>query len=142
MRAGGLSSAAPLRPAARVALALEIVAAYGVASWTLRRRGLRDALATLRAGPQSAPLAPPANPVAVGRRLGRAVRRTLGALPADSRCLMSSLVLTRLLAKRGIESELVISVQPGDRFGAHAWLEHHGAALLPPDAPESRLTTL
>jgi hypothetical protein len=142
MRAGGLSSAAPLRFGSRVTLAVEIVAAYGIASWTLRRRGLPDALAALRAGAAESPLAAPPDAVAVGRRLGRAVRRTLGALPADSRCLMSSLVLTRLLSKRGIESELVISVQPGAKFGAHAWLEHQGAALLPPDGPDSRLTTL
>jgi hypothetical protein len=141
MRADGLSRAAPLRPGARVKLVLEIVAAYGAASWNLRRRGLRDALAWLRAGPEGAP-DPPANAVAVGRRLGRAVRRTLSALPADSRCLMSSLVLTRLLAKRGIASELVISVQPGEKFGAHAWVEHNGAALLPPDGQDRRLTTL
>lgn len=140
MRAGGLSSVAPLPLGSRVTLALEIVAAYCLAYWSLRRHGLRDALAALRAA--DAPPASPADAVAVGRRLGRAVRRTLGVLPADSRCLMSSLVLTRLLSKRGIESQLVISVQPGEKFGAHAWLEHRGAALLPPDAPELRLTTL
>jgi hypothetical protein len=142
MRAGGLSSPTPLRPGARVMLAVEIVAAYGVAWWTLRRRGLREALAMLRVGPETAPPASSADAVAVGRRLGRAVRRTLSALPADSRCLMSSLVLTRLLAKRGIESSLVISVQPGEKFGAHAWLEHDGAPLLPPDGPDLRLATL
>jgi hypothetical protein len=142
MRAGGLASPAPLRLGSRVTLTLEIVAAYGVASWSLRRRGLRDALARLRAGAAGPPATAPQEAVAVGRRLGRAVRRTLGVLPADSRCLMSSLVLTRLLAKRGIESELVISVQPGEKFGAHAWLEHRGAALLPPDGPDLRLTTL
>jgi hypothetical protein len=64
-------------------------------------------------------------------------------MPADSRCLMRSLVLTRLLARRGIESRLVISVRPGERFAAHAWVEHDGVALLPADAPQSeRLVTL
>ena len=58
--------------------------------------------------------------------------RTLTALPADSRCLMSSLVLTRLLARRGIDSELVIAVEPGEQFGAHAWVEHDGSPLLSP----------
>jgi hypothetical protein len=124
-------------------LALEIVAGYGVAWWALRRRGLREALTTLRACPAGAPATAPADARAVGRRLGRAVRRTLGVLPADSRCLMCSLVLTRLLAARGIESQLIISVRPGEDFGAHAWLEHAGDPLLPPDAPEwARLTTL
>jgi hypothetical protein len=44
---------------------------------------------------------------------------------------MRSLVLTRVLARRGIDSRLVIGVHPGERFAAHAWLEHDGAALLP-----------
>ena len=134
----------PLPVIAKLALAGEIVAAYARARWSLRRRGLRDALDTLRSGaPGRRFTIPPDDRLAVGRRLGRTVRRTLGILPADSRCLMCSLVLTRLLAQRGIESELVISVRPGERFAAHAWLEHQGAALLPPDAPSSeRLVTL
>ena len=36
------------------------------------------------------------------RRLGRAVMRTLDPLPLDSRCLVRSLVLTTLLARRGV----------------------------------------
>lgn len=141
--ASSLPSGAPLGRAARVTLAFEIVAAYVRARWVLRRSGLRPALRSLRSARGEAAPTDPADALAVGRRLGRAVRRTLGVLPADSRCLMCSLVLTRLLATRGIDSELVISVRPGERFGAHAWLEHDGAALLPPDALESaRLTTL
>jgi hypothetical protein len=141
--ARGLAAGRPLPPGARLALTWEIVSAYGVAHWSLRRRGLRDALARLRAQDASDGGTEAAHALAVGRRLGRAVRRTLGVLPADSRCLMSSLVLTRLLARRGIDSQLVISVRPGERFAAHAWLEHDGAPLLPPDMPESgRLTTL
>jgi hypothetical protein len=142
--ARGLSAARPLPLGARLALAVEIVAAYAVARRGLRRRGLRDVLRELRSANGGPPAGADAgDPLAVGRRLGRAVRRTLGVLPADSRCLMSSLVLTRLLARRGIQSQLVISVRPGERFAAHAWVEHDGAALLPPDAPESaRLTTL
>jgi hypothetical protein len=140
MRAQGLSSGAPLRASDRVALALEIVVAYVQARRAIRR-DLREALRILRAssdgvGPE------PADALAVGRRLGRAVRRTLSMLPVDSRCLMTSLVLTRLLAARGIDSQLVISVSPGEKFGAHAWIEHDGAALLPPEASEeARLTT-
>ncbi len=69
--------------------------------------------------------------------------RTLSALPADSRCLMSSLVLTRMLARRGIDSNLVIAVEPGERFGAHAWVEYDGAALLHPgDGAFEQLVTL
>ena len=141
--ARGLSAGRPLSPGARLALAWEIVVAYGVASWALRRRGLRDALTALRSKAPGDEPAEGGHPLAVGRRLGRAVRRTLGVLPADSRCLMSSLVLTRLLARRGIESELVISVRPGEKFAAHAWVEHDDEALLPAGAPAfEQLVTL
>ena len=40
----------PLPVIAKLALAGEIVAAYARARWSLRRRGLRDALDTLRSG--------------------------------------------------------------------------------------------
>jgi hypothetical protein len=48
---------------------------------------------------------------------------------------MQSLVLTRLLARRGIETRLVIAVRPGERFAAHAWIEHDEVPLLPAIAP-------
>jgi hypothetical protein len=60
-----------------------------------------------------------------------------GSCGAHSRCCLSqSLVLTRLLAARGLESRLVIGVVPGERFAAHAWVEHEGAPLLPPGTGE------
>jgi hypothetical protein len=56
---------------------------------------------------------------------------------------MRSLVLTGMLARRGIDTRLVISVRPGDRFAAHAWVEHDGVALLPADSPSfEQLVTL
>ena len=64
-------------------------------------------------------------------RLARAVQRTLRLLPADARCLMQSLVLTGLLARRGIDTKLLIGVHPGDEFEAHAWVEYSGRPLLP-----------
>jgi hypothetical protein len=139
-----LPEEAGLPPLGKLRLAGEIVAAYGVARWTLRRDGLRGALEALRSASHTQrPARRSREPTDAGRRLGRAVARTLGVMPADSRCLMCSLVLTRLLARRGIESRLVISVRPGDRFAAHAWVEHDGVALLAADAPPSeRLVTL
>jgi len=128
-----LADARPLSAAAKLGLALEVVSAYAVARWALGRRGLRGALDRLRRSDR-----PPlharddADEIAAGRRLGWVATRTLTALPADSRCLMSSLVLTRLLARRGIDSRLVIGVEPGERFGAHAWVEHGGTPLLSP----------
>ena len=76
-------------------------------------------------------------------RLARAVRRTLRTLPADSRCLMQSLVLTRLLARRGRSASLVIGVSPAGTFTAHAWVEREGVPLLPTHEDEfSRLAEL
>jgi hypothetical protein len=36
-----------------------------------------------------------------------------------------------MLARRGIDSSIVIAVQSGEAFGAHAWVEYHGRPLLP-----------
>ena len=122
----------PLSAPAKLALAIEVVSTYVRARRSLRRDGLRETLDGLRSvAPQPDPAA---DPVADGRRLGRIVARTLGALPADGRCLSQSLVLTRLLAARGIDSRLVIAVRPGEQFAAHAWVEHDGIPLLPPGA--------
>jgi hypothetical protein len=137
-----LAGASRLPLGERVGLAWEIVTTYALARRRLRRDGLRPALAALREG-AAASASDEREAIEVGRRLGRAVGRTLGPLPADSRCLMTSLVLTRLLARRGIASDLVISVRPGETLAAHAWLERDGVPLLAPDVPEAgRLTTL
>jgi hypothetical protein len=78
-----------------------------------------------------------------GLRLGRAVVHSLQLLPTDSRCLMRSLVLTGLLARRRIASSLIIGVRPELEFSAHAWVEYAGEPLLPPGDPNlGRLTEL
>lgn len=110
----------------KVALAAEIVVAYARARWLVRWRELPAALAALR--PQGAAADDPDILQAID--LGRNVGRLLAALPADSRCLMRSLVLTRLLDRRGIPSSVVIGVQPGEKFGAHAWVEVSGRPVL------------
>lgn len=120
----------PLSVPAKAVLAAEVVVAYVRARRSLRRRGLPATLASLRAVP--ARHSGGADAVARGRRLGRVVSRTLGRLPGDGRCLSQSLVLTRLLAARGIDSRLVIAVRPAETFAAHAWVEHDGQPLLPP----------
>lgn len=128
---------------AKLRLAGEIVTAYVVARFTLRRRGLPEALEALRTATTPAKRAIRGPQSANGRQLARAVIRTLAILPADSRCLMRSLVLTRLLARRGIDSRLVIAVRPGEHFAAHSWVEHEGEPLLPGGAPAfERLVTL
>jgi hypothetical protein len=45
---------------------------------------------------------------------------------------MQSLVLSGLLARRGIDSRLVLAVRPGESFAAHAWVEYDGQPLLEP----------
>jgi hypothetical protein len=47
---------------------------------------------------------------------------------------MRALVLTALLARRGIDSSLVIAVQT-EPFGGHAWVERQGVPLLPAAGP-------
>lgn len=73
----------------------------------------------------------PNHAAALAIRLGQAVVRTLMLLPTDSRCLIRSLVLLRLLSRRGIGSTLVIGVRHGDQpFAAHAWVEYQQIPLL------------
>jgi hypothetical protein len=126
----------------KVALALEIIGTYVRARVWLRRNELRDTVRTLRAaGPPAR--TPDGDQLLTGIRLGRIVGKTLGVLPADSRCLVRSLVLTSLLVRRGIASTLIIGVQPEPSFKAHAWVECAGTPLLPPgDEPYGRLVEL
>jgi hypothetical protein len=99
-------------------------------------------LADLRGGAEKRPDVTLDDQVS-GIRLGRAVSKALSPLPFDSRCLVQSLVLTRMLARRGITAQLVIGVEPGPEFSAHAWVEADGVPLLPVDTTRySRITEL
>jgi hypothetical protein len=128
---------------AKARLATEILAAYVATRWYLRQATLPGVVTRLRQVTSSGldlPLRGDQAP-----RLGRAVSRTLGRLPADSRCLVRSLVLVRLLARRGVSSELVIAACPeaSEGFAAHAWVEVGGRPVLPPAGPPyGRLLTL
>lgn len=126
---------------ARLRLAGEIVGAYAQARRALRHRPLPDVVADLRGGAATVDADRPD----AGPRLARAVVRTLEPLPLDSRCLMRSLVLLRLLARRGVAGRLVIAVTPNqsDQLAAHAWVELDGRPLLAPGGFEDgRLLTL
>lgn len=121
---------APGRPLGRCAqaqLAAEILATYLRVRLALRRHPLPAVLAALRRSPG----APAELSCARGRRLGEIVTRALQLLPTDGRCLVRSLVLLALLARRGIATTLVLGVAPGGGLAAHAWVEHEGAPLLP-----------
>lgn len=108
----------------KAALAAEIALAYAQVRRQVRRAGLPATLARIRAAAGRERPEP-------DERLARAVRRTLRVLPGDSRCLMQSLVLTALLARRGRPARLVIGVTAEGEFAAHAWVERGGVPLLP-----------
>jgi hypothetical protein len=129
-----------LTPREKARLGGEIVAAYSRARWLLWRTDLPTTLDALRAG---MPADEPEKAARTGVRLGRAVGLTLRHLPFDSRCLMRSLVLTRILAKRGIGARLVIAVRSENEFVAHAWVERDGIPLLEPAGePFARIVEL
>ena len=127
----------------RARLAGEILGDYVTVRRELRHHSLPAVVSGLRSGVPEQERCPP-DPHD-GRRLARAVVRTLESLPVDSRCLMRSLVLLRVLARRGVTAELVIAVRPGghDRLGAHAWVEVAGEPMLSPAGTDhGRLVTL
>ncbi len=128
----------PLPPRRKLRLTAEVLSTYCCVRWWLWRHDVREVVQRLRASRPAA--AEPSDPERLasvaeyesGLRLGRAVARTLRLLPTDGRCLMRSLVLTGLLARREISSTLVIGVRPEPEFTAHAWVEHDGRPLLVP----------
>jgi hypothetical protein len=126
----------------KAALASEIVGTYVQARRWLRRNDLHETVRVLReVGPPARE--PDGDQLLLGIRLGQIVGKTLGVLPADSRCLVRSLVLTSLLVRRGIQSSLIIGVRSEPKFEAHAWVECAGMPLLPPgDEPYGRLVEL
>ncbi|MDQ3493160.1 MAG: lasso peptide biosynthesis B2 protein [Chloroflexota bacterium] len=139
----------PLGPRRKLRLAGEVYVAYCHVRWWLRRHEIGEVLRRLRGwGPVDVGVASCEGDDVrqihlSGLRLGRAVIHSLHLLPTDSRCLMRSLVLTGLLARRGIASSLIIGVRPEPEFSAHAWVEHAGEPLLPPGDPDlGRLTEL
>ena len=149
-----VSAAKPLTFAERVALASEIVVSYIVARRDLKSAPIADVVAALRRsdGRRRAEGAlPPGDGVersssdmlVRASRLARAVVAMLALFPGDSRCLVRSLVLTRLLARREIPSRLVIGARTAPEFLAHAWVECAGAPVLDPgDGSFGRLVEL
>jgi hypothetical protein len=127
----------------KVRLAAEILWTYGGVKRRLRANDLPATLDELRDGPLRSILGGGGVGLPEAARLGRAVSRTLTPLPTDASCLVQSVVLSTLLARRATPSAVVIGVRPGQAFGAHAWVEVDGQPLLPTHAPEyERLTAL
>ncbi len=122
-----------LDPIERVRLMLEILASYREVRRRLRRMPIEAAVEALRDGAHP-DLDRGTERELLGEawRLGRAVRLTLRLAPGDTRCLTRSLVLTQLLARRGIPAKLVIGARAKPSFSAHAWVEQAGQPVLPP----------
>jgi hypothetical protein len=119
----------------KVVLATEILIAYLRVRWLMRRRDIRSIVATVRVTRRRRAVevaSGSSDDRLVADRLGIAVRKTLRVLPTDSRCLVQALVLSRLLSARAISSTLVIGARPEPTFDAHAWVEHDGRPVLPP----------
>ena len=114
-------------PLKRARLVGEVLATYQRARRLMRNTDLATALGELRAHePSGGP--EPADSLFVAARLGRAVTLVLARLPTDKRCLIRSLVLSSMLARRQIPASLVLGVRPdaSEPFLAHAWVEHEG----------------
>src|SRR5258708_14980964 len=100
----------------RAWLGLEVGLPYARARRAARSGPLPATLALIRDRPYErcgAPRMLPGDP----ERLARATTRVLRTLPTDTRCLMQSLTLSALLARRGYSSTLVIGVGAGVAFG-------------------------
>ena len=123
----------PLTMRQRLFLVAEILVTYCAVRWAIRGNDLPGAVARMRRDLDESACT---TPVGIDRhgpasRLGYVVISVLRLLPTDSRCLMRSLVLTRLLARRGFSSSLIIGVSAAPEFAAHAWVEQGGRPLLP-----------
>jgi hypothetical protein len=114
-----------LRAWDKLRIVIEILALYARARRDLRRGGLAGSLGSM---PRPAERD---HQRALAQRLGRAVNRTLSALPWDPPCLVRAVVLARMLARRNVGSKVVLGVQLKRDFTAHAWVEHRGLPLLP-----------
>jgi len=117
-----------LTTSAKLRLVAEILGDYVIVRWRMRGSDIRTVVEQLRGdGARKAEI-----DYLVARRLGRAVARTLSFLPTDNRCLARSLVLDTLLARRCLQSVVVLGARAEPDFAAHAWVEHDGVPVLPP----------
>jgi hypothetical protein len=112
----------------KLALTGEITLAYVQVRWLMRRRDVRAALSAAR----DATVRGRRCGLDFAGRLGSIVDARLRLLPGDTRCLVRSLVLVKLLARRGHAAKLIIGVRTEPAFGAHAWVELDGRSLLQP----------
>jgi Transglutaminase-like superfamily len=113
----------------RVRIAAEVAWTYVRVRRLLRRHEIAQVVDLLRADADDR--LEPETARSLGRRLDRPIGRTLALVPGDSRCLVRSLVLLRMMARRGARCELSIGARSETEFTAHAWVEHGGHPVLP-----------
>ncbi len=118
-----------LNPHERARLVWEILVSYRDVRRLLRTMSIEAVIEMLR-GEREPSRGEERALLAEARRLGRAVELTLRLVPGDTRCLTRSLVLTRMLARRGIAAKLVIGARAKPSFSAHAWVERAGQPVL------------
>jgi len=84
----------------------------------------------------------PARPSELAR-LGEIVARASACCWPTPSCLTRSLVLCRLLVRRGVDAQLVLGVDTrGGRLAAHAWVEQDGRTIHDDASATGRFTTL
>jgi hypothetical protein len=111
----------------RLALVAEVLITYVVVRRQVRRHDLPRTVAALREGRRPSPVALVAREP---RALAVAAERVVARIPGDSRCLMRSLVVLAMLARRGVDTRLILAARPTPEFAAHAWVERDGDPLL------------
>jgi hypothetical protein len=122
----------------KLVLAFEITVTYLQARWWLRRTEIAETVALARLSPRREDTANGSGPdpsrktMLLGIRLGQVIQRIFRLLPGDTRCLTRSVVLMRMLARRRVDTKLIIGVRTVPSFGAHAWIEQAGRPLLEP----------
>lgn len=119
-----------LSAAERLRVSLEVLALYVRVRGLLLRNETAPTVEVLRRGLVEEPREADRARIVNGLQFGRAVVKVLRLIPADSSCLMRSLVLTGMLARREVYAKVIIGVQPGPDFEAHAWVEVDGHPLL------------
>jgi hypothetical protein len=124
----------------RLALVAEVLITYVVVRRQVRRHDLPRAVAALREERRPSYVALVAREP---RTLAVAAERVVARIPGDSRCLMRSLVVLAMLARRGVDARLILAARPTPDFAAHAWVERDGHPLLPTRGfGDARLTEL
>ena len=95
----------------------------------VRLLGIKRLLALMQPGKRSS--RGPATEGLTPGRLARVLELACRFQRPRPTCLLKALVLQRLLAEHGFETELVIGAgRSGERLTAHAWLEHQGRVVF------------